>query len=179
MKVQAATLRDIFKKYASRAVFNVSNLLSYAGRLQGQSLEKSPAEATVPNHILNSIVEYWRSGQWETVVHRVTPYLSQYPDSSTLALLRASAHQQLGHTQEAKLDYQLAVATGCSPETAKRVMLAGALATVAAATDILGDQERTSMHSREAARILGIADNQQLQNLGQSMHQDASLINRT
>lgn len=178
MKWQEFFFAGACKTLASQLTSHLPNLLSYGRKRHRQDHVKPSIEVTIPTHILNPLVESWKRGHWEEVVHGVTPHLSNYPNSSMLALLRASAQQQLGRTQEAKFDYQLAIKTGCNPETAKRIMLAGALTAVAEAAGTLGDQERAAIHGREASRILGISDNQQLQSLGPSMHQDSRPVDR-
>lgn len=100
----------------------------------------------------------WFFGEWEELIQVDREVLHGHPRRDRLALLVASAHQQLGDTQEARRYSRLALEWGCPPRILAQVLISGVHNTLGCAAALKGDDARRSRHFEAAIGAVGMQD---------------------
>lgn len=92
----------------------------------------------------------WQFGDWENLVRMDDRVLESHPDRATLALLVASAHQQLNNHAEARRLLSVAKAWGCDSKLIARLLVSGVYNTLGRAAALVHDEPRALGHFRQA-----------------------------
>jgi tetratricopeptide (TPR) repeat protein len=121
------------------------------------------AEAVVlkPKDMVEDVVAYdenllersrmqWHLGDWRSIAQIDRATLDHHPDRAKLALLVASAHQQLNDQQTAAKFIQLAGEWGCSKKLIAQLLIAGVHNTLGRASALRADEQKALRHFRAA-----------------------------
>lgn len=92
----------------------------------------------------------WHLGDWEALMALSDAVLQTHPDAAELALLKASAAQQLDCHDNAARYIRIARAAGCDKRQAARILLAGVHNSLGRALALAGDQAGAEHHFRLA-----------------------------
>ncbi len=92
----------------------------------------------------------WQFGDWASLARLERETLQHHPDRAKLALLAASGHQALGNVAEARQFTRLALDWGCSRKLVSQILIAGVHNTLARASAITGNQQRSLAHFESA-----------------------------
>ena len=96
----------------------------------------------------------WLFGEWNDLVEMDQVILADHPVREKLVLLKASAHQQLGHHDEARKFTRMALDWGCSPRIVAQIMIAGVHNTLGRIAALKQDEERISNHFFKAVDVI-------------------------
>ncbi len=102
---------------------------------------------------LSQAKTYWFLGEWDKLVILDQKSIQHYPDRDRLALLVASAHQQLGANDQTRKYIRLAVEWGCPQSLVARILIAGIHNTLGKIYALKKDEKSTATHFRESVRI--------------------------
>jgi FkbM family methyltransferase len=102
---------------------------------------------------LESFKAKWFFGEWETLAELDLNALRRHKDRDHLALLVASAHQQLGHNDTAGYYTRLALKWGCPPRVIAQVLIADVHNTLGRASALKQDETRITKHFKAAVAI--------------------------
>lgn len=102
----------------------------------------------------------WQFGDWESLVQMDEKVLESHPERAKLALLSASAHQQLNDHVSARHFTNLAKRWGCDKKTITRLLVAGVHNTLGRAAALAHDETLALVHFRFA--IEGVAGDARL-----------------
>jgi FkbM family methyltransferase len=107
----------------------------------------------------------WCMGDWEPLANVSIRDLAHHPDRHRIALLVASAQQQLGRHEEARHNVRRALGWGCAPRLVAQILIAGVHNTLGCAAALTRDTERSQQHFRAA--VLPSASEPDMPLLGQ------------
>jgi FkbM family methyltransferase len=107
----------------------------------------------------------WRTGDWETLANLSVRSLAHDPERHLIALLAASAQQQLGRHDEARNNVRLALGWGCPPRLVAQILIAGVHNTLGRAAALSRDTARSQQHFHAA--VLPSANESDMPLLGQ------------
>ncbi|MGY8651013.1 MAG: hypothetical protein ACKVKM_09450, partial [Verrucomicrobiia bacterium] len=97
----------------------------------------------------------WFFGEWDKLANLDIEPLRINPDRDKLALLIASAHQQLGKHDETRKYIRMALNWGCPQNLVAKILVAGIHNTLGRASAIKQDNNRTIKHFRKSVRVAG------------------------
>jgi hypothetical protein len=123
-----------------------------AWRAEPQTLSESEAvdlEANTDVQI-GRLRTAWCMGDWETLANVSISDLPHHPERDRIALLVASAQQQLGRYDEARHNVRLALSWGCAPRFVAQILIACVHNTLGRAAALLRDTERSQQHFHAA-----------------------------
>ena len=92
----------------------------------------------------------WCMGDWETLAKVSIRGLTHHPERHRIALLVASAQQQLGQHDEARHNVRLALSWGCAPRFVAQILIAGVHNTLGRAAALTRDTDRSKQHFHAA-----------------------------
>lgn len=92
----------------------------------------------------------WQFGDWESLIQLDEAALANHPDRAKLALLAASAHQQLSDHVTARRLIHLANVWGCDRKTLARLLISGVHNTLGRAAALAHDDAHALEHFRSA-----------------------------
>jgi FkbM family methyltransferase len=92
----------------------------------------------------------WCMGDWETLANLSIRGLTHHPERHRIALLVASAQQQLGQHEQARHNVRLALSWGCAPRLVAQILIAGVHNTLGRAAALTRDTERSQQHFNAA-----------------------------
>ena len=131
---------------------------------QNQALPEIPQEseeAGAVGHIVpydESLLErsrlQWQFGDWESLRSLDRDVIQHHPDRAKLALLAASAHQQGGNMELARVLIQLARDWGCGRRLIGEVLIAGVHNSLGRAAALNGQMERARLHFEGSIRTV-------------------------
>jgi FkbM family methyltransferase len=81
----------------------------------------------------------WQYGDWQSLIHLDQHPLDAHPDRAKLSLLVAAGHQQTGNHEAAEFYVRQSIQWGCDRTLVSRMLIAGALNTLARAAAAKGD----------------------------------------
>lgn len=110
---------------------------------QENSAARSDSDETA---ILARARTSWYCGDWNALVAVDPAVLTRHPDRGTLALLVASAQQQLGEHDAARRGIRLAMHWGCSSRLIAQVLIAGLHNTLGRAAALSGNNRQAVAH---------------------------------
>jgi FkbM family methyltransferase len=92
----------------------------------------------------------WCMGDWEALANLRVSTLTHHPERHRIALLVASAQQQLGQHEEARHNVRLALSWGCPPRLVAQILIAGVHNTLGRAAALTRDTETSQKHFNAA-----------------------------
>ena len=92
----------------------------------------------------------WCMGDWEMLANVSIGGFTHHPERDRIALLVASAQQQLGQHDEARHNVRLALSWGCAPRFVAQILIAGVHNTLGRAAALTQDSDRSKQHFRAA-----------------------------
>lgn len=111
--------------------------------------ETTPS-ATQQPELLERARMQWQFGDWESLIQLDEAALVNHPDRAKLALLAASAHQQLSDHVTARRFIHLANVWGCDRKTLARLLISGVHNTLGRAAALAHDETHALEHFRSA-----------------------------
>tara|TARA_R110001583_G_scaffold158168_1_gene310093 strand:- start:5983 stop:7353 length:1371 start_codon:yes stop_codon:yes gene_type:complete len=96
---------------------------------------------------------HWFFGEWQKLAELDETTLAQHPDRDRMALLVASAHQQLDDHDKAKKFSRMALAWGCPPRVAAQVLIAGVHNTLGKVAALREDAAGIERHFKDSVNI--------------------------
>ncbi|MEO8332084.1 MAG: FkbM family methyltransferase [Gallionella sp.] len=96
----------------------------------------------------------WLFGEWGELAALDTKALEQHPDRDQLALLIASAHQQLGQHDMAREYTRMALRYGCPHRVVAQILLSGVHNSLGRIAALNKDDQRTRMHFQNAVAVV-------------------------
>lgn len=115
----------------------------------------------------------WQFGDWESLVRLDEAVIEEHPDRAKLALLVASALQQLSDHTGARHYIQLAKAWGCDRKIVARLLIAGVYNTLGRAAALANDETLALEHF--AAAVDGVSGDARLACQARSVREVARL----
>jgi hypothetical protein len=115
----------------------------------------------------------WQFGDWESLIRIDSARIEEHPDRAKLALLVASAHQQLNDHLSARRHTRLAKAWGCDRRTIARLLIAGVHNTLGRAAALAHDETLALGHF--AAAVDGVSGDMRLACQARSVREVARL----
>ena len=103
--------------------------------------------------IFSRVKTQWFFGEWEKLAEFDLKSMKLHPERARIALLVASAHDQLGHSDETKKFARLALHWGCPPLLVSKILIAGVHNTLGKAYSIKRDDKQALKHFKHALRI--------------------------
>lgn len=100
--------------------------------------------------LLESARMQWQFGDWESLAKLDVSALERHPERAKLALLSASAHQQLNDHLAARRMVGLAKTWGCDKKVIAQLLIAGVHNTLARASALAHDGTRALSHFKAA-----------------------------
>jgi len=97
----------------------------------------------------------WFFGEWCELAALDLNTLRNHPDRDRFALLAASAHQQLGNHEKARMCTRIALEWGCPPRVVAEILVAGVHNTLGRAAALKQDDQRTIRHFQAAVSAAG------------------------
>lgn len=101
---------------------------------------------------------HWFFGEWPRLAALDLTWLETDPDRAIIALLVASAHQQLGSEQRARQCVRKAQEWNCPSELIAKVLIAGVHNTLGRAAALKEDGDQIARHFGDAIAIVGTDD---------------------
>jgi FkbM family methyltransferase len=92
----------------------------------------------------------WCMGDWEMLANVSIRGFTHHPERDRIALLVASAQQQLGQHDEARHNVRLALSWGCAPRFVAQILIAGVHNTLGRAAALTRDSDRSKQHFHAA-----------------------------
>ncbi len=92
----------------------------------------------------------WYMGDWEMLANLDDRGLTHHPERHTVALLAASAQQQLGRHDDARRHVRLALDWGCPPRLVAQILVAGVHNTLGRAAALIQDDTKSQTHFHAA-----------------------------
>lgn len=129
-------------------------------RLQSEAFQSLIIEnkATEPyamaydQDLLDKYRTLWQSGEWESLVTLDSDILEHHPDRAKLALIIASAWQQLNELIIARGFIKKAKDWGCDKKLIAQIVIAGVHNTLGRVASLNGDEVRAMTHFRDAVK---------------------------
>lgn len=122
-----------------------------------ESVARCPSDRGKPSALERAKTQ-WLFGDWQNLARVDMDTVSTDPDRSRLALLVASAHQQLGQHDEARRCTRLALDWGCSVDAVARVLIAAVHNSLGRAAALKQDERRLGKHFTAAIAAIGTND---------------------
>jgi len=144
----------------------------------------APGGPTHDDSLIERARSQWQAGQWESITRLDAKTIERHPDRAKLALIVASAWQQLNDHQAARRFVKLALEWGCDRKLVARVLIAGVHNTLALAEALRDDAQSALTHFRAAVAggggnvsfASGIRAASELKRLGFSMSLDGGRL---
>lgn len=95
----------------------------------------------------------WFFGEWEELASIDPKLLAAHPERGRMALLVATAQQQLGQADAAARSARLAIAWGCNTKLVAQVLIAGVHNTLGRAAALAGRAPQAAVHFRSAVAV--------------------------
>lgn len=129
-------------------------------RLQSEAFQSLIIEnkATEPyamaydQDLLDKYRNLWQIGEWESLVTLDSDILEHHPDRAKLALIIASAWQQLNDLIVARGFIKKAKDWGCDKKLIAQIVIAGVHNTLGRVASLNGDEVRAMTHFRDAVK---------------------------
>ncbi len=134
-----------------------------------ESIEIQPV-LELPDHEISPVLEgydetilaraktHWFFGEWHQLAILDLDSLHTHPDRDRLALLIASAHQQLGEHEKARKFTRLAIDLGCPHQIVAQVLIAGVHNTLGRAAALKQDEARIARHFKASVAAISTKD---------------------
>lgn len=104
---------------------------------------------------LVSAKTYWFFGEWLKLAEFDVGVLQNHPERDSIALLVASAHQQLGEHDNARKLIRIALDWGCPKRVAAQILIAGVHNTLGRIAALTEDEPRIAHHFEAAVSVTG------------------------
>ena len=148
------------KNPKSRRSLRVMKVEHKRARLQSEAFQSLIIEnkATEPyamaydQDLLDKYRTLWQSGEWESLVTLDSDILEHHPDRAKLALIIASAWQQLNDLIVARGFIKKAKDWGCDKKLIAQIVIAGVHNTLGRVASLNGDEVRAMTHFRDAVK---------------------------
>lgn len=101
---------------------------------------------------------HWFFGEWHQLAALEMTSLHAHPDRDRLALLVASAHQQLGKHDKAREYTRMALDWGCPARVVAQVLIAGVHNSLGRAAALQQDESRIARHFKASVAAIGTRD---------------------
>lgn len=101
--------------------------------------------SSADERVLNLARSYWQFGQWDKLAAFSVSDFDEHPERGKLALLVASANQQLGQQQQVAHLIEQAISWGVALPQVRRVLVAGFCQTLARIALISGAQSKADL----------------------------------
>lgn len=121
-------------------------------RFEERELVSSPVDND--EEALSKAKVSWLFGEWNDLIEMDQGVLMNHPVRDKLALLKASAHQQLGCHNEARKFTRMALDWGCSPRVVAQIMIAGVHNTLGRIAALKQDEDRIDSHFAKAVDVI-------------------------
>jgi tetratricopeptide (TPR) repeat protein len=126
--------------------------------LTNSNLAQSEPELAYPlesydENSLSQAKAYWFFGEWQKLMAITDEKILTHEDRDRLAILIASAHQQLGYHEEARNYTRKALEWGCPPRVAAQVLIAGVHNTLGKIAALREDEQRMAQHFGAAVDV--------------------------
>lgn len=95
----------------------------------------------------------WQFGDWSSLAQMRPESLENHPHCALLALLSATAHLQLGHTETGRNLVDAALAAGCDSDTAARLLVSGVYNTLGRSAAFSGYTARAKAHLAQSIEV--------------------------
>ena len=115
-----------------------------------EMIGEAPHLAPYDEHLLERARMQWHLGDWDGLAALNRTILQSHPDRAKLALLVASALQQIEQPENAARYVQLARDWGCSKKLIAQILVAGVHNSLGRAAALLDDQLRAQAHFKLA-----------------------------
>ena len=125
-----------------------------APQLQVLHEREVPALESTTDIQIGQLKTAWYVGDWETLADLDVRGLTQHPERHLVALLAATAQQQLGRHEDARHNVRLALDWGCPPRLVAQILVAGVHNTLGRAAALSRDTGGSKRHF-EAAVLPG------------------------
>lgn len=96
----------------------------------------------------------WLFGEWDELAALDTRALEQHPDRDRLALLIASAHQQLGQHDKAREYTRMALRYGCPHRVVAQILISGVHNSLGRIAALNKDDQRIRRHFQDAVAVV-------------------------
>lgn len=123
--------------------------------------EESEFYNLIENHDeqgLSRAKAHWFFGEWQKLADLDEATLAQHPDRDRMALLVASAHQQLDNHDRARKFTRMALTWGCDKQVVAQVLIAGVHNTLGKIAALKGDSKGIEQHFTAAITVGGHRD---------------------
>lgn len=107
---------------------------------------------------LSQAKAYWFFGEWQKLAELGRTDFQSHPDKGRMALLVASAHQQLGNHDAARSYGRMALSLGCEPRVVAQVLIAGVHNSLGKIAALRQDQPATDRHFSASIEVGGHRD---------------------
>ena len=101
---------------------------------------------------------YWIFAEWDKLAELDLETIRYHPDRDRLAILAASAYQQLGNNELARQYTQISLKWGCPPQVVAQVLIASVHNTLGRAAALRHDEERIKHHFESSISVAGSKD---------------------
>jgi len=105
-------------------------------------------------NLLETSRTQWQFGDWDSLAALSREDIEHHPERAKLALLAAAGQHQSGNMQAGKQFCTLALNWGAERQLVSKVLIAGALNTVARAKLISGNNDQARLHFEESVAVL-------------------------
>lgn len=117
---------------------------------QGGSVDSRPIANAYDTELLDRARMQWQFGDWESLGRLDEITVEHHPERAKLALLVASAHQQLNDHANARHFIKLAQTWGCDKKLIAGLLIAGVHNTLGRAAAVMQDDNRALEHFKAA-----------------------------
>lgn len=151
-KIQKKTGSNKFNKNFSRKHATLTNITS-SDDLDFIDAEFEKETTSNDRNLIEHFKVHWQASDWQALVQLADNNLQGYSERSKLALMVASAFQQLNDIQNAKKWLKKASQWGCSKTLISQVMVAGVYSVLARTAVLNKDQARIDRYSNYISSI--------------------------
>lgn len=119
---------------------------------------KKPAMTSEQEHLYHQSKNHWLLGEWRFLTELGESCISAHPERAHLALLIASAYQQLDDQEQGEHWTKKALLWGASKRTAAQVLISGVHNTLARIAALREDEDKMKAHFSAAINIAETQD---------------------
>ena len=141
---------------------------------RGSQISKDAISAVAYDpELLDRARMQWQFGEWESLVQIDQNTLESHPERAKLALLVASAHQQVNDHVAARRFVKISSDWGCDKKLIAQLLIAGVHNTLGKAATLLNDDPKALQHFRDS--VVGVSGDRRLAGQARAMHEMAQL----
>ena len=96
----------------------------------------------------------WLFGEWQELASLNTKAIESHPERDRLAILIASAHQQMGAHEKAKEHARLALHYGCPQRVVAQILISGVHNSLGRMAALNKDDQRIRLHFQQAVAVV-------------------------